>query len=92
MATRHKGIIAEWHTARGFGFIEPDTGHIEGDERQRLRAARVIQAGATIPQSAKAPAAKAEKLNRSLIVRGLSLLALIVLAALVWLAITRLRR
>jgi cold shock CspA family protein len=30
---RHKGNIVEWHKARGFGFIEPDTGEINGDER-----------------------------------------------------------
>jgi len=30
---RHKGIIVEWHKARGFGFIEPDTGNIDGEDR-----------------------------------------------------------
>ena len=30
---RHKGIIVEWHKARGFGFIEPDAGNIDGEDR-----------------------------------------------------------
>lgn len=33
MPTRHKGIIVEWHKLRGFGFIEPDTGSINDEER-----------------------------------------------------------
>lgn len=121
MATRYKGILVEWVAVRGFGFIEPDTGHIDGeqrvychvdafltrvplpqnglevsfevvrDERDRLSAVRVIQAGASIPQSTKA-AVKDEKPDRSWVVRGLSLLALIVLAALAWWAFTKIRR
>jgi cold shock CspA family protein len=122
MATRHKGIIAEWHTARGFGLIEPDTGHVDGEERifcpidafltrmplpkaglevsfevergerDRLRAVRVIQAGATIPRTAKAPPAQARKPIRPIVIRALSLLAVIVLAALAWMAIMKIRR
>jgi cold shock CspA family protein len=30
---RHKGNIVEWHKARGFGFIEPETGGINGEDR-----------------------------------------------------------
>jgi cold shock CspA family protein len=30
---RHKGNIVEWHKARGFGFIEPETGNINGEDR-----------------------------------------------------------
>ena len=121
MATRYKGILVEWVAVRGFGFIEPDTGHIDGeervychldafltrvplpanglevsfevvrDERDRLCAVRVIQAGASIPQSTKTAPAPARKPARPNLVRALSLLALIVLAALAWFAITKLR-
>ena len=30
---RHKGNIVERHKARGFGFIEPETGGINGEDR-----------------------------------------------------------
>ncbi len=111
----YKGTIVEWYTARGFGFIEPDTGHIDGadrifchlnafrtrvplpanglevtfeverDERDRLCAARVIQAGATIPRPPKPAAAPAARPSRALVVSGLLLLAVIALAVLAWL-------